>query len=145
MAARTFRSSAWAQTAPKAPALAPTTATGLFRSGFVATGRETQSSAFFSEPGMDELYSGRCEEDCVRFADCATQGRDRHRGRLDVVLLVVRRHLFHALVEDEIDLRREKLLRRAEELRVVRVPAQAARDRRTPSFPLRLLDEVGVG
>ena len=56
--ASTFRSSACAQTAPKAPALAPTTATGLFRSGFVATGRETQSSAFFSEPGMDELYSG---------------------------------------------------------------------------------------
>ena len=28
------------------------------RSGFVATGRETQSSAFFSTPGMDALYSG---------------------------------------------------------------------------------------
>ena len=34
------------------------TATGLFRSGLVATGRETQSIAFFNEPGMDELYSG---------------------------------------------------------------------------------------
>ena len=33
---------------PKAPVLAPTTATGLFRSTFVATGRETQSIAFFS-------------------------------------------------------------------------------------------------
>ncbi|HEY6604831.1 MAG TPA: hypothetical protein VIZ44_00670 [Gaiellaceae bacterium] len=38
--------------------LAPTTATGLFRSTFVATGREIQSMAFFSWPGMDELYSG---------------------------------------------------------------------------------------
>jgi len=99
------------------------TATGLFRSGFVATGRETQSIAFFSEPGMDELYSGVEEQDCVRFADRAAQGRDRHRRRLDVVLLVVRRDFLHALVEDEVDLRREKLLRGAEELRVVRVPA----------------------
>ena len=58
MVERTLRSSAWAQTAPKAPVEAPTTAAGLLRSGFVATGRETQSSAFFSTPGMDALYSG---------------------------------------------------------------------------------------
>src|SRR5437867_5512294 len=57
-AARTLRSSACAQTAPKAPVLAPTTATGLFRNAFVATGRETQSIAFFSWPGMEALYSG---------------------------------------------------------------------------------------
>jgi len=38
--------------------LAPTTATGLFLSTLVATGRETQSIAFFNWPGMDELYSG---------------------------------------------------------------------------------------
>jgi hypothetical protein len=55
---RTLRSSACAQAAPKAPVLAPTTATGLFRSTFVATGRETQSIAFFSWPGMEALYSG---------------------------------------------------------------------------------------
>src|SRR5436190_1039766 len=57
-AARTLRSSACAQTAPKAPVLAPTTATGLFRSALVATGRETQSITFFSCPGMEALYSG---------------------------------------------------------------------------------------
>jgi hypothetical protein len=54
----TLRSSAWAQTAPKAPVLAPTTATGRLRRTFVACGREAQSSAFFSWPGIDELYSG---------------------------------------------------------------------------------------
>ena len=34
------------------------TATGLFRMAFVAGGRDTQSSAFLSAPGIDELYSG---------------------------------------------------------------------------------------
>src|SRR5919201_1973262 len=53
-----LRSSACAQTAPNAPVLAPTTATGLFRSTFVASGREAQSIAFLSWPGMDALYSG---------------------------------------------------------------------------------------
>jgi hypothetical protein len=38
--------------------LAPITATGLFRSGLVASGREAQSMEFFSTPGTDELYSG---------------------------------------------------------------------------------------
>jgi hypothetical protein len=42
--------------------LAPITATGLFRSGLVAIGRETQSSAFFSCPGMEWLYSGVAKE-----------------------------------------------------------------------------------
>ena len=45
-----MRSSDCAQTAPNAPVLAPTTATGAFRSGLVAIGREAQSSAFFSCP-----------------------------------------------------------------------------------------------
>src|SRR5579859_168195 len=58
VAASTLRSSAWAQTAPNAPMLAPTTATGLFRSGFVASGREAQSIAFLSWPGTEWLYSG---------------------------------------------------------------------------------------
>jgi hypothetical protein len=38
--------------------LAPTTATGLLRSGLDFGGRETQSSAFFNTPGIDALYSG---------------------------------------------------------------------------------------
>src|SRR5687767_11282774 len=33
-------------------------ATGLLRIGFVASGRETQSNAFFSCPGIELLYSG---------------------------------------------------------------------------------------
>ena len=58
IAASTLRSSAWAQTAPKRPALEPITATGLPRKTFVANGREAQSSAFFSAPGIEWLYSG---------------------------------------------------------------------------------------
>ena len=38
--------------------LAPTTATGLSLSGFVASGREAQSTAFLSWPGTEWLYSG---------------------------------------------------------------------------------------
>jgi len=53
-----LRSSACAQTAPNMPALAPITATCLPRKTFVAIGREAQSTAFFSAPGIDELYSG---------------------------------------------------------------------------------------
>src|SRR5215213_7078780 len=55
---RTLRSSAWAQTAPNRPVLAPTIATGLPRSELSGNGREAQSIAFFSTPGTDALYSG---------------------------------------------------------------------------------------
>ena len=48
MAESTLRSSAWAHTAPNAPVLAPTTATGMKRNGLLARGREIQSSAFLS-------------------------------------------------------------------------------------------------
>jgi hypothetical protein len=51
--------------------LAPTTATGLFRSMFVTTGRETQSIAFFSWPGMDALYSGVANSTASAFAIAA--------------------------------------------------------------------------
>ena len=78
-AASTLRSSACAQTAPKAPVLAPTTATGLFRSTFVATGREIQSIAFFSWPGIEELYSG--VEKSTASASATTRGARRSAGR----------------------------------------------------------------
>src|SRR3954453_12995072 len=58
LAERTLRASAWAQTAPKRPVEAPTTATGLLRSGDSASGRESQSRAFLSWPGIEWLYSG---------------------------------------------------------------------------------------
>src|SRR5664280_2599624 len=54
----TLRVSACAQTAPNRPVLAPITAAGLPRRGVVATGREIQSSAFLSWPGIEALYSG---------------------------------------------------------------------------------------
>ena len=43
------------------------TATGLFRITFVASGRDTQSSAFLSAPGIDELYS------CYQFASAPSK------------------------------------------------------------------------
>jgi hypothetical protein len=48
---RFWRSASWARTAPNAPGAAPVTATGFRFSGDVATGRDTQSTAFFSTPG----------------------------------------------------------------------------------------------
>ena len=54
----TLRISACAQTAPNSPVLAPITAAGRPRSGAPAAGREIQSRAFFSCPGIDPLYSG---------------------------------------------------------------------------------------
>lgn len=56
--AATLRSSACAQTAPNMPVLAPITAAGLFRSTVATRGREAQSTAFLSAPGIDDLYSG---------------------------------------------------------------------------------------
>ena len=53
-----MRVSACAQTAPNSPVLAPSTAAGLPTSGDAPAGRETQSNAFFSCPGIEPLYSG---------------------------------------------------------------------------------------
>ena len=54
----TLRTSACAQTAPNRPVLAPMTADGLSWSTLSGNGRDAQSSAFFSPPGTDALYSG---------------------------------------------------------------------------------------
>src|SRR3954451_1951383 len=54
----TLRTSACAHTAPKSPVLAPITAAGLSRRTLSGNGREAQSSAFFSAPGSEALYSG---------------------------------------------------------------------------------------
>ena len=59
IAPRIFFASSWAQTPPNIPVLALTTATGLLRNTQVmSSGREAQSSAFFSCPGTEWLYSG---------------------------------------------------------------------------------------
>ncbi len=44
--------------APNWPVLAPTTETVLFRSAASCRGREAQSIAFLSPPGIEPLYSG---------------------------------------------------------------------------------------
>ena len=44
------------RTAPKMPVLAPMTAAGLPRSALAGKGRDAQSTAFFSWPGIDALY-----------------------------------------------------------------------------------------
>src|SRR3954447_2426701 len=58
IAPSTLRSSACAHTAPNMPVEAPITATGLPLRGVSASGRETQSIAFLSWPGIEWLYSG---------------------------------------------------------------------------------------
>ena len=53
-----MRVSAWAQTAPNIPVEAPIAAAGLPLRALWPAGREAQSSAFFSTPGIEWLYSG---------------------------------------------------------------------------------------
>jgi hypothetical protein len=53
-----LRVSACAQTAPNIPVEAPITAAGVPVSALSPAGREAQSSAFFSTPGIEWLYSG---------------------------------------------------------------------------------------
>ena len=68
IAPSTLRSSACAQTAPKTPALEPITATGLLRNAFVASGREAQSSAFLSAPGIGRVVLRRRDQHGVGLA-----------------------------------------------------------------------------
>ena len=96
-----MRSSAWAQTAPNMPALEPITATGLLRNAFVASGREAQSSAFLSAPGIEELYSGVAIRTASAEATAARSAATAGGRRLDVVVLVVRRHLAQPVPELE--------------------------------------------
>jgi len=53
-----LRVSAAAQTPPNIPVLEERIATGFPRTGDSTSGREAQSSAFLSTPGIEELYSG---------------------------------------------------------------------------------------
>src|SRR5262249_34093175 len=76
-------------------------------------------------PGDRRVVLGRREQEQVRGGDGVAQCGDRLRARL--VVLVERRQGLEPVPRLEVDERRQKLLRRAEELRVVRVPAQAAR------------------
>src|SRR3954451_4903195 len=78
IAPSTLRSSACAHTAPNMPVEAPITATGLRLSGVSASGRDTQSIAFFSWPGIEWLYSGVANRTAsaaaIRSFRCVTAG-----------------------------------------------------------------------
>jgi hypothetical protein len=61
--------------APNGPVLAPITAHGLPRSAFPGNGREAQSSALSSAPGIDALYSGVAMSSASARAISATNAR----------------------------------------------------------------------
>src|SRR5215471_14376686 len=71
---------------------------------------------------------GRCEQEQVSRSDRLPQRCNRGRRGVALVVLVERRHRLETVPKLQLREGRQKLLRRAEELRVVRVPAQAARD-----------------
>ena len=58
MTARTFRKSTCAAVPPRREGLALSVATGLPSSTAAPRGREAQSKAFLSWPGIEPLYSG---------------------------------------------------------------------------------------
>ena len=95
-------------------------ATGLLRIGFVASGRDTQSSAFFSVPGIDELNSG-----VVKKTASASRTASRIRATasgafVGVVVGVVRRDVAQPVVDLELRaLGLEQLAGMAQKRRVV--------------------------
>ena len=54
----TARRLCWASAVPICPIDAPITAAGMWWNAFCPHGRDAQSMAFFSAPGMERLYSG---------------------------------------------------------------------------------------
>ena len=102
VAPRTLRASACAQTAPNMPVLAPITATGLLRSALSGNGRDAQSSAFLSWPGSEELYSGVAIRTASAVGDRLPQPLHGLGRRVDVVVLVVRRHVPQPVEELEL-------------------------------------------
>ena len=84
---------------------APTTAAGLSRSGVSASGRESQSSAFLSWPGIEWLYSGVATSTASASAIASTQRAAPRSGRVVLVVLVVRRDRLQAVELDELGLR----------------------------------------
>ena len=87
----------------------PTTATGLLRIGAVALGREAQSIAFFSCPGIDELYSGVANRTRVGAGDRVVELDDARRRLFAFVVLVERRHRLQAVPQLDVDAGRRQL------------------------------------
>ena len=111
---------------------------------FVARGRETQSRAFLSEPGIEELYSGVAKRTAsaspIALRSAATDigatwtsSSSSYGG-----------HRLHTLVEDEIDLRGEAPPRRGGASCCTSPGAGFPRSQE-PSSRLRLLDEEELG
>ena len=71
------------------PVLAPMTAAGLPRRALSGNGREAQSSAFLSWPGIDELYSGVLIRTASADASAARRRRHGVGGAAAVVVVVV--------------------------------------------------------
>ena len=67
----------------------------------MANGRESQSSAFFSAPGIEELYSG-VTKNRRRRPDRLADSRDGLGSVLGVVVLVVGRDLAQSAVDLEL-------------------------------------------
>ena len=133
MAPSTLRTSACAHTAPNRPVLAPMTAAGLPRRTVSATGREAQSRAFLSTPGIEWLYSG--VEMRTASARSMASLSAWHRGALElgrVLVGVVGRDRPQAVEQLELDSGRQQLCRRPKERRVVRILAQTSRDAEDP-------------
>jgi hypothetical protein len=80
------------------------TATGLLRRTASLTGREAQSTAFFSWPGIDELYSGVANRIASACAMASRQCATASRGGL--VVLVERREELQPVVFGELHLGR---------------------------------------
>ena len=109
--------------------------------GSSASGRESQSSAFLSWPGIEWLYSGVAKRTASASRIAGVQRRAGSRARLAAVVVgVVGRHRLQALPQLELHPGRQQARRRPEELRVVGVPAQAARDSQDLHYALDQLE-----
>ena len=71
--------------------MAPASATGLLRSELSGKGREAQSIAFFSCPGIEPLYSGVEIRTASAAAILSRRSLHGRRRRLDVEVGVVGR------------------------------------------------------
>ena len=107
--------------------LAPITAAGTLRSAGSENGREAQSTAFFSTPGIEALYSGVANSRASASRIAARQRLDRRAGRR-LVVLVERRQRLQPVELDELDRGRQQVGRRPQELAVVRGAAQRSCD-----------------
>ena len=118
------------------------TATGLLRNAFVASGREPQSSAFLSAPGIDELYSGVAKKtastsrtssrNAAAAAGAGTMSSSWSYGGM----------LFRPSQSIDLDALRRLLAQSAEEGRRVRSVSERAADRED-AHRLRLLGDQG--